>query len=282
MDPSTLTPEALAEYVAMGLPIATSALLGLLILIVGWIASKWAQRLVLNAAKRGKLQEELARFLGNIVRYIVIAATVIAALERVGVQTTSLIAVFASAGLAVGLALQGSLQNFAAGVMILFFRPFSLGDRITAGGHTGVVTDIGLFATTYLAPNNDKIIIGNGDIMASSITNHTVMGNIRATVEVGVAYGESLQEAIEVCKKAAQGAEHVLPEPGVAVAFTNFGASSLDLAIHCWCVADNRLAMLHNVRVAVYDALNDAGIEIPFNQIVVHQAEAEAEAAAAK
>lgn len=274
-----MTPEQVQEYVMMGVPMALSALLGIIILIVGWIASKIIGGWTRKAAIRGKVQPELAGFLASMVRYAVLAATVIAALERMGVQTTSLVAVFASAGLAIGLALQGSLANFAAGVMILFFRPFSMGDKITAGGHTGVVEEIGLFATTFSTPAAEKIIIPNSAITGGSITNHTVMQTIRGTVSIGIGYGESIQEAIEVLKTAAQKAECVLAEPGVAIACTNFGASSVDLAIHCWCDAADYLDMLHNVRIAAYDALNEAGIEIPFNQIVVHQAETEAAAA---
>ena len=273
-----MDPEQVQEYVMMALPIALSASLGMVILVVGWVVSKIVGSAVTKAAQRGKVQVELARFFGSMARYAVLAATVIAALERMGVQTTSLVAVFASAGLAVGLALQGSLQNFAAGVMILLFRPFSIGDKITAGGHTGVVEDIGLFATTLMTPGNDKIIIPNGGVTGGSISNHTVMGSIRGTVEVGIGYGSDLNRAIEVVTKAAASAEFVLADPAPAVAFTNFGASSLDLAIHCWTQSENYLGMLHNVRVAVYDALNEAGIEIPFDQVVMHQAEVDAAA----
>jgi small conductance mechanosensitive channel len=187
--------------------------------------------------------------------------------------------VFASAGLAIGLALQGSLANFAAGVMILFFRPFSLGDKITAGGHTGVVAEIGLFATTFDTPNVEKIIIPNSAITGGPIVNITTMGVIRGTVSVGVGYGESIHKSLEVIQKAAASAACVKQDPAPAVAFTNFGASSLDIDVHCHCDAADYLDMLHNVRVAVYDALNAEGIEIPFNQIVVHQAEVEAAAA---
>lgn len=275
-----MTPEQVNEYIQLAIPMALSGVLGIVVLIVGWIVSKWVGKAVKKAAIKGKVQAELAGFFGSISRYVVLAATVISALERVGVQTTSLIAVFASAGLAIGLALQGSLANFAAGVMILFFRPFSLGDKITAGGHTGVVIEIGLFATTFSTPNNERIIIPNASITGGSITNITTMGVIRGTVNVGVGYGESIHQSLEVIKKAAASAEFVKQDPGPAVAFTNFGASSLDIAVHCFCDAENYLAMLHNVRVAVYDALNAEGIEIPFNQIVVHQAETEAPAAA--
>ncbi|MFT6232109.1 MAG: small conductance mechanosensitive channel [Myxococcota bacterium] len=276
-----MTPEQVQEYIQLAIPLALSGLLGIVVLIVGWIVSKWVASAVRKGAVRAKVTPELANFLGSIARYVVLAATVISALERVGVQTTSLIAVFASAGLAIGLALQGSLANFAAGVMILFFRPFKLGDKITAGGHTGDVAEIGLFATTFDTLNVEKIIIPNSAITGGPIVNITTMGVIRGTVSVGVAYGESIHRSLEVIQKAAASAECVKQDPAPATAFTNFGASSLDIDVHCFCDAADYLTMLHNVRVAVYDALNAEGIEIPFNQIVVHQAEVE-DAAAAK
>ncbi len=274
-----MSPEQIQEYIQLAIPYALSGLLGIIVLIVGWIVSKWVGSAVKKAAIRGKVSAELANFFGSIARYAVLAATVISALERVGVQTTSLIAVFASAGLAIGLALQGSLANFAAGVMILFFRPFSIGDKITAGGHTGDVAEIGLFATTFDTLNAEKIIIPNSAITGGSIVNITTMGVIRGTVHVGVGYGESIHKSLEVIQKAAASAACVKQDPAPATAFVNFGASSLDIDVHCFCDAADYLTMLHNVRVAVYDALNAEGIEIPFNQIVVHQAEVEAAAA---
>lgn len=269
-----MTPEQVQEYITMALPWALSALLAVVILVVGWTVSKWVGSAVKKACLKGKMQPELAAFLSSIARYIVLAATVISALGRVGVETTSLVAVFASAGLAIGLALQGSLANFAAGVMILFFRPFKLGDKITAAGHTGVVAEIGLFATTFDTPNVEKIIIPNSAITGGPIINITTMGVIRGTVNVGIGYGENIHDALVVIQKAAASADCVKQDPAPAVAFTNFGASSLDIAVHCHTDADDYLDMLHNVRVAIYDALNAEGIEIPFDQVVMHQAEA--------
>jgi small conductance mechanosensitive channel len=138
-----------------------------------------------------------------------------------------------------------------------------------------------LFATTFDTLNVEKIIIPNSAITGGPIVNITTMGVIRGTVSVGVAYGESIHRSLEVIQKAAASAECVKQDPAPATAFTNFGASSLDIDVHCFCDAADYLTMLHNVRVAVYDALNAEGIEIPFNQIVVHQAEVE-DAAAAK
>ncbi len=248
------------------------AFYALLIIIVGWIASKWANSSMLKLLRKRNVDEALARFLSAILRYAVLAAFIIAALEKVGIASTSLVAIFASAGLAIGLALQGSLGNFASGVMILFFRPFVLGDRVKAGGEIGVVQDIGLFATTMKTPQNETIIVPNSAVTGGVIYNYTREGTLRGTVAVGVAYGADVAKVMQVLEGAAKSADLVLQDPAPAVAFTEMAASSLNFAVHVWANAADFLGMMHNVRKACYDALNEAGIEIPFDQIVVHQA----------
>lgn len=249
------------------------ALLAILIFVIGWLLSKWVNRFVKNTlANRLKVDVALAKFLGSIAQYSVLAMTVIAALGKVGVQTTSLIAIFASAGLAVGLALQGSLSNFAAGVMILFFRPFDLEDMITAGGITGVVKDIGIFATTFANPGNDKIIVPNSKVIGDTIVNHTTMGTRRASIDAGVGYGSDLKHVQKVLAKAATRSEGVLSDPAPAVAFTEMAASSINFQVHVWCKAEDFLSVMHNVRSAIYDDLTTAEIEIPFDQVVMHNA----------
>lgn len=263
-----MLPKAIQPYFEM----IQGAVFALVIFIAGWIVSKMISKLVLRVLDRRHVDRALARFLSSIVLYALLAATVIAALGAVGVKTTSLVAIFASAGLAVGLALQGNLANFASGVMILFFRPFTLDEVITAGGHTGRVDDIGLFASTLVTPDNEKIIIPNSKVTSGSIVNLTTLGTRRGHVAVGVAYGTDSPEVQKVLVKAAQRAELVLQDPPPAAAFVGFGASSVDYKVFAWCQSMNYVPMLHNLRVAVYEELNAAGIEIPFNQIVVHKA----------
>ena len=245
----------------------------ILIFIIGWIASKWANMLVQRSLKKGQVDDALGRFLGNITQYAVLAAAIIASLGAVGVETTSMVAIFASAGLAVGLALQGSLSNFASGVMILFFRPFNLGDKVEAGGHTGAVKDIGLFASTLLTPDNKRIIIPNSAITNNAITNYTVEGTLKAVIDVGIAYGVNVETALEVMKKAAEKTEGVLVDKGAGAIMVSLGASSLDCKVWAWCNAGDYMPVCNALRIATYNALNEAGIEIPFAQIVVHNAE---------
>ncbi|MEM1182256.1 MAG: mechanosensitive ion channel domain-containing protein [Acidobacteriota bacterium] len=244
----------------------------LAIFIVGWIFSKWVYSLVLKALRKGQLDEALARFLGSLAQWGVLGFTVIAALARVGVETTSLAAVLAAAGLAVGLALQGSLSHFASGVMLLVFRPFTIGDRVTAAGSTGKVEDIGLFATTLSTPANERIILPNAAVTGDTIVNHTATGRIRTSIDAGVAYGADIDEVCKVLLEAANSCELVLDDPGPGVAFVEMAASSLNFKVHCWAEPANNVDMQHQVRQAIYDKLNAAGIEIPFDQVVMHQA----------
>ena len=161
-----LSPELIDRLIQIG----GNAVLGILTLIIGNWISKWLSGLTVRFCNGRDLDAAVSKFLGQIVRYITLAAAIIAALDRMGIETTSVLAIFASAGLAVGLALQGSLSNFASGVMILFFKPFRIGDVILAGGETGGVVDIGLFATTLHTPDNRKIIISNASITGGNLS----------------------------------------------------------------------------------------------------------------
>jgi small conductance mechanosensitive channel len=263
-----LLPEQLDPYA----PMMVGAVMALLILIAGWIVSKWARRVLLKVMTTRHVDVALARFLSSIVQYLVLAAAVIAALGKVGVESTSFVAILGAAGLAVGFALQGSLSNFASGVMMLLFRPIDIGERVSVAGHTGKVEEIGLFATRMSTPDNETIIIPNAKITDDSIVNFSKKGTCRANVSIGVAYGTDIHKAMEAVLAACQKADLVLDEPAPSVAFGGFGASSLDLLARPWSKPDDFPAMQHNVRIKIYEELEARGIEIPFDQIVVHQA----------
>ncbi|MEZ4317432.1 MAG: mechanosensitive ion channel family protein [Myxococcota bacterium] len=270
--PST---DDLAWLYQKGYELGTGLLIAVLTLVIAWMVSKWVAGLVRRMGSARGMDVALTGFLAQMAQYTVLAAGVISALGTAGVETTSVLAIFTSAGLAVGLALQGSLANFASGVMILFFKPFTINDVIVAAGETGTVTDIGLFATTLVNPSNHKIIIGNSAITGGNITNFTTLGKRRTTVNFGVAYGSDIQRVMEVALAAANGCPAVIKEPAPpACAFTDMAASSLNFAVHSWSVAADHLAAQHQVRTAIYNALNENGIEIPFDQVVVHQASA--------
>jgi small conductance mechanosensitive channel len=272
MDENAQTQALLEEYIPKIIEFAQGALQCVLILIVGWIVSKWVRRGVHSVLSNRQVDSALTKFLSQMASYFVLAATLIAALGTVGVETTSVVALLGSAGLAVGLALQGNLSHLASGVMILFFRPFTIGDVITTGGHTGTVKDIGLFATIMHTPDGQKVIIPNGAITGSSIVNITTLGTRRAAVGVGVAYGADVAQVQAILQGSATKPSVALSDPAPSVQFVGLGASSLDFNVLVWSKSTDFLALQHQLRTAIYNDLNDAGVEIPFNQIVVHQA----------
>ena len=213
-----------------------------------------------------KVDAAFAGFFAAMVRYGFLAATIISALGAVGVQTTSLVAIFASAGLAVGLALQGSLTNFASGVLILFFRPFDLGHRVILAGKSGVVQDIGLFATTLLTADNEIVIVPNTAITSASIVNSSTKGNVRGRIAVGIPLGAwarpqtaaadtgirsggevaafaasasgatavEIDQLIGMLSAAAKRAPHVAEKPGPAVVFAGIAAGTFEFFIDAW------------------------------------------------
>ena len=260
-------PEVLKPF----MPLIVGVVTALVVYVLGWLVSKWAHKLATRVLRKRGLDESMSRFLAALTQYTVLAAAVIIALARVGLETTSLVALLGSAGLAIGLALQGSLSHFASGVMLLTFRPFTIGDFVEAGGKTGSVEEIGLFATSLTTPDNHRVTIPNSSITGGAITNYTQLGTRRAVINVGVAYGSDVTKVSELLLEAVAGVPTVLEDPAPAAVFMELGASSLDFAVRVWAKNEDFGAMQHAARKAVYDQLNAAGIDIPFNQVVVHQ-----------
>lgn len=256
------------------MPLIVGIVTALVIITLGFIIAGWIAGLVEKMMKKRDLDASLSSFLSSLVRWAVVAAAIITALGKVGVETTSLVALLGSAGIAIGLALQGNLAHFASGVMILLFRPFKIDQVISAAGHTGGVTEIGLFTTTLVNPNNETIIIPNGAITGGPIVNYTTLGSRRGNVDVGVAYGTKVTDVIPILEQAAARCELVMKDPGPAIAFVGLGASSIDFKVLVHCDATKYADTMHQVRTAVYEDLEAAGIEIPFNQLVLHNAPA--------
>lgn len=270
-------PEPVKPYV----PLIINVAAGIAILLLGVIIARWADSFLLKQLRKRSVDEALARFLSSLLRWAVLLMAIIAALGTVGVETTSFVALLASAGLAVGLAMQGSLSHFAAGVMLLIFRPFVIEDFVDIAGKTGTVKEIGLFATRLLTPGGETVIMPNSAITSDTIINYTTEGRRRGAIDIGVAYGSDIAKVLPVLKAAAKKCELVHEDPDVNVHFVEFGASSLNFKVYPWCDTPDYLSMLHEVKVNIYDDLEAAGIEIPFDQIVLHQAPA-ADASAAE
>ncbi len=240
------------------------------VLVVGrWVAGRlgaWTTRTL----ERRKLEPTLARFFGTLLRSFVLVVAILGALGMVGIETASVAAVLAAAGFAVGMALQGSLANFAAGVLLVVFRPFRAGDVVEIAGQVGKVERIDLFVTVLDTPDNRRIYLGNGAIFGATIVNYTHHELRRVDVPVGVDYGasvqatrEALQRAIERVESRADGAEH-------QVFLSGLGASSVDWQVRVWCRAEDYFGCLEQTVQATKEALDEAGIGIPFPQLDVH------------
>lgn len=245
-------------------------LVALLVLLVGWTAAGWIGRLTAGGLARAKIDETLARFLTKLARWSVMLFVMLACLSIFGVETTSFAAVIGSAGIAIGLAFQGTLSNFAAGVMLLMFRPFKVGDMINVAGQTGTVNEIELFTTTLDSVDNRRFIIPNGQIFGATIENVTYHSRRRADVDVGVSYAADIDTTREVLTRASRNIPGGLLDPEPAVWLLDLGASSVNWSVRVWVNTTEFGVARQAVVRAVKVALDEAKIEIPFPQMDVH------------
>jgi len=248
----------------------TSAVGALVMLFVAWIIARICARLVTRGLERAKFDVTLTRFFGRMVKWLILLLAVLMCLSVFGVETTSFAAVIGATGLAIGLAFQGALGNFAAGVMLLVFRPYKVGDVVNVGGQLGKVFEIDLFTTVLDTFDNRRIVMPNGAVFGSTIENITHHPQRRADVDVGVGYAADIDRTREVLAAAAASVEGGLADPEPAVVLLGLGASSVDWSVRVWANADDFGAVKQATIRAVKMALDEAGIEIPFPQMDVH------------
>jgi len=256
---------------------AINILIAIAILCAGlWGAGRAARLIRHLGLKYSQLDVTLFNFLGSITRWGIIALTVIIVLGQFGVETTSLVALLGVAGLAIGLALQGTLSNVAAGVMLLVFRPFKVGDYIIAGGHSGTVEEISLFTTRIVSTDNVLTIVPNGDIWASAITNYSIKDSRRLSLDFGVSYSTDLKAAEAALRDVIGDDDRIRNEPSEPfVAVTNLGDSSVDFTIRVWCASSDYWALKCHLLRTVKEAFDERGIEIPFPTTTVVRSSAD-------
>ena len=242
----------------------------IVLLLVGRMVAGALRKGVHSAMTRRKVDETLIPFASGIVYYLAFAVVLIAVLGLFGIETTSLIAVLGAAGLAVGLALQGTLSNFAAGVMILVFRPFKLGDFVETGGSTGSIKEIGIFTTTLATPDNKKVIVPNAAAFGGTITNYSAYGTRRNDMLIGISYDDDISRAIEVIHGILAADERVLKDPEPLVAVGGLGDSSVDLVVRPWCKGADYWGLRSDVTRRMKEQLEAAGCSIPYPQRDVH------------
>jgi len=255
----------LEEYVPYIITLLTNVLLAALIILIGLVIANRVAKLVYKLGEKyDKLDDTLFRFLGSAAKYTILAFVAIAVLNRFGVQTTSIVALLGAAGLAVGLALQGTLSNLAAGVMLLLFRPYKVGDFIDAAGKFGNVAEIDLFTTILETFDHQRIIIPNSQIWGSEIVNHSFHEIRGVDMRFGVAYKEDTEATRRVIADVLQQHPHILDDPAPFIEVETLNDSSVDFLVRPFCQGAHYFDIRYSVPEQIKRALDDAGIEIPF------------------
>lgn len=253
-------------------PAILSAGIGLFVVFLGYLVAKYLMRVISTPVCR-RVDETLGKFVGKVVFYAVMAGVVGAVLTKLGAQLGGLTALLAAAGFAVGLAFQGTLSNFAAGVLMLVFRPFKVGDVVTAAAVTGKVNEIDLFTTTLDTPDNRRIIVPNSSIAGGTIENMTHHAHRRIEVCVGVDYSADLQATRDALNLAVENiSEHIIAGEGrgSAVVLAGLGASSVDWKVRAWVAASNYWPANEMLLAEVKTQLDEVNIGIPFPQMDIH------------
>jgi small conductance mechanosensitive channel len=242
----------------------------LVLLLAAWMISTWVSRMVSRNLERARVDLTLSRFLSKTARWLILVLSLLTCLSLFGIQTTSFAAVIGAAGLAVGLAFQGTLANFSSGVMLLIFRPFKVGDVITVGGETGKVYETAIFSTTLDTADNRRIILPNGNIFGTTIENITYHDTRRVDVSVGVDYTADIDRVREVLTEVAAGVPGRLDDPPAQIILSDLGASSVDWTVRIWSATDDYWAVREEALESIKKRLDIAGIGIPYPQMDVH------------
>jgi small conductance mechanosensitive channel len=241
-----------------------------IIFLVGWWVAKAIAAGLAKVMRRAKVDETLVGFIRNLAYFAMLMFVIIAAIDRLGVQTTSLVAVLGAAGLAVGFALQGTLSNFGAGVLIIMFKPFKAGDFIQAGGEMGTVKKVSIFNTILGSPDNRKIIVPNSKVISDAITNFSDVDMRRVDMVFGISYEDNIKTAKDVLMNLITSDQRVLKDPAPVVAVSELADSSVNLVCRPWVRPEDYWGVHFDTLEKGKAGLEAAGITIPFPQTDVH------------
>jgi len=257
-----------------------NALAAVAILVAGWLIAAWAQKTVRNHADQNPvLDETLAISLGKIARVLILVVTVIAVLNQFGVQTASLVALLGTAGLAIGLALQGALSNVAAGILLLVLRPFRVGDYVEFASTSGSVDEIGLFVTRMHTPDNVGLIVPNAQIWGSAIKNYAQNDTRRIDLTFGIGYGDDMDKAVRLVTELIAADERFLKDPEPFVAVAELADSSVNIYVRPWAKREDQFAARLDLIKNVKERFDAENISIPFPQRQVHMVQMQTKAA---
>ncbi len=261
------------------MPWIVKVVLALVIFYVGRKLAKWLSGLLTKQMRKQGLDEMLVRLVGSTAYIALLAVVALAALEQVGVNTTSALAIFGAAGLAVGLAVKDSLSNFAAGVMIVFFKPFDIGHYIEAAGTAGSVVEVGMFNTTLVSPDNKRVVVPNRLIYNDTIVNYSAEATRRVDLVFGIGYDDDIGKARELIESTIAGDERILKEPAAIVAVNELADSSVNIVVRPWVKREDYWPVRFDMIEKVKRAFDENGISIPFPQRDVHMHQIESTAA---
>lgn len=265
------TQEDIEMYVnTYAIPWGINIAMAIVIFVLGRMVVGVIISMIGKIMSKSKYEPMLVDFLKSILNAILMLFVIVASLDQLGVDTTSLVAILGAAGLAIGLSLQDSLKNFAAGVMLLVFKPFRSGDFVEAAGTSGVVKKIGIFTSTMNTPDNKLIIVPNGKIYGDNIVNYSAMDTRRADMVFGIGYGDDLLKAKSVLEQLISEDERILEEPAPVVGVSSLGDSSVNFTIRPWVKKEDYLAVLWSFNEKVKLRFDEEGISIPFPQMDVH------------
>ncbi|SDX16416.1 small conductance mechanosensitive channel [Ruegeria halocynthiae] len=254
-------------------PLIMSAVKALIVLVLGWIVAGAIAGLVrrrINATPH--IDPTLGNFVASLVKWVILAMVVVAILGIFGIEATSVVAILGAASLAIGLALQGTLSDLAAGVMLVVFRPYKLGQYVDIGGTSGTVKDLNLFTTELVTPDNVQIIVPNGQAWGSVITNYSAHDTRRVDLVFGIDYGDSADEAMGIILDVAKSDNRVMADPEPWVRVTNLGDSSVDLTARLWCAAADYWDVKFELTKSIKEAFDAKGVSIPYpHSVEIHK-----------
>lgn len=242
--------------------------------IIIFIVGRWVIRLLMRGLRkvlqRQEVDKTLETFVCNLVSVALLVLVIIAAISALGIQTTSFIAVLGAAGLAIGLALQGSLSNFASGVLIVLFRPYKVGDYIEAAGVGGTVEEVQILTTVLKSPDNKRIVVPNSQVMNSVITNYSAEDQRRVDLVIGVSYGDDLDKVRDAIEDLVAAEGRILDEPACQIAVSELADSSVNFVVRPWVARDDYWGVKFDLTEAIKKRFDEVGIAIPFPQQDVH------------
>lgn len=266
--------ENLDKYLVYGkdllLEFGPKLLMTLITLWVGLKIIKWLVRLAERSMDKSKIEPTLKVFLSNMLSWILKVLLFVSAASMIGIETTSFVAILGAAGLAIGLALQGALANFAGGVLLIIFKPYKVGDVISAQGEAGQVKEVQIFTTVLLNPDNETIIIPNGAVVGGNIKNYSKEGKIRHNLAMGISYDSNIQEARNALVATMEKHPLVLQDPAPSIIVSELGDSSVNLIVRPWCKPEDYWTVMGDIMEQGKLALDEAKIVIPFPQMDVH------------